>query len=155
VIATARSGKEETARALGADEVVAFDREDVVDAITAKHPGRINGVIDLVNNADAIKRIADIVRPGGGIVSAIRAIGDPAWFAQRSIAASNIAMGQTPQSSRAGLEELLALIDARKVGVQLTPVRSLNDAAIVLAELKTGKLSGNVVLEVAKATVLS
>jgi NADPH:quinone reductase-like Zn-dependent oxidoreductase len=151
VIATARSGKEDAARTFGADEVIVYDREDVVDAVKAAHPGGINAVVDLVNKGDAIPRLAGIVRPGGGIVSAIRSIDDAAWFAQRSITASNIAMAQTPQSSRAGLEELVALIEAGKVRVQLTPVRSLGDAAFVLAELKTGKLSGNVVLEVTSA----
>ncbi len=151
VIATARSGKAEAAWALGADEVVEYDRADVVDAVKASHPGGISAVIDLVNAEDAVKRLAEIVRPGGAVVSAIRSISDAAWFEQRSITASNIAMGQTPQSSRAGLEELLSLIEAGSVTVQLTPAHSLNDASLVLAALKAGKLSGNVVLEVAPA----
>jgi len=97
---------------------------------------------------EAIKRLAPIVRPGGRVASVIRAA-DEAWFAERGIAASNIAMGQTPQSSRAGLDELVALIAAGTVAVRIDSTRPLADAGEVLAAFKSGRLSGNVVLDVA------
>jgi NADPH:quinone reductase-like Zn-dependent oxidoreductase len=148
VIATARSGKEELARALGADEVIAFDRTDVVTAVKAAHPGGVAAALDLVSDAEAIKRLAPIVRAGGSVASVIRAA-DEGWFAERQISATNIAMGQTPQSSRAGLDELVALIAAGTVAVRIDATRPLNDAASVLAAFKSGRLSGNVVLDVA------
>ena len=43
---------------LGVDEFVAYDREDVVAAVKAAHPGGIDAVLDLVDNADAIKAMA-------------------------------------------------------------------------------------------------
>ncbi len=150
VIATARSGKEDAIRALGADHVIVYDRGDVIDAVKAAYPGGITGVIDLVSDADTIVRLAGIVRPGGRVVSANRSIGDTAPFEERAITATNIAMSSTPQSSRAGLEELVALIEAGTLAVHLLPARSLDEAGEVLAAVKGGRLSGNIVLTVAK-----
>ena len=67
VIGTARSGKEDALRALGADEVIVYDRNDVIDGVKAAHPDGITGVIDLVNDGVAIKRLAEIVRNGGRV----------------------------------------------------------------------------------------
>ena len=149
VIGTARSGKEDALRALGADEVIVYDRNDVIDGVKAAHPDGITGVIDLVNDGVAIKRLAEIVRNGGRVVSAIRSIDDAAWFGERGITATNLAMGQTPQSSRAGLEELVALIEAGTVVVDVKAAYPLAEAGAVLAALKSGKTSDNIVLNVA------
>jgi NADPH:quinone reductase-like Zn-dependent oxidoreductase len=149
VIGTARSGKEEALRKLGAGEVIVYDRGDVVDAVKAAHPDGITGVIDLVNDAAGVKRLAAIVRKGGRIVSPVRSIDDVAWFAERGITASNLAMGQTPQSSRASLEELVALIEAGTLVVDVQSAYPLEEAGTVLAALKSGKISGNIVLNIA------
>jgi NADPH:quinone reductase-like Zn-dependent oxidoreductase len=143
VIATARSGKQDFARALGADEIVVYDREDVVAAVKANHPGGIDGVLDVVSAPDALKRMAEIVRPGGRLVSIVRAA-DVAWFAERNITASDYVLG----ASAAGLKELTALFEAGKLVVHLEAVRPLVDAGDVLNALKAGRLSGKVVLEV-------
>lgn len=148
VIATARSGKEELALSLGADEVITFDRSDIVATVKGAHPDGVAAVLDLVSDAEAIKRLAPIVRPGGRIASVIRAA-DEAWFAERQIVASNIAMAQTPQSSRAGLDELVALIAGGTVKVRIDSTRPLADAGETLAAFKSGRLSGNVVLDAA------
>jgi NADPH:quinone reductase-like Zn-dependent oxidoreductase len=149
VIGTARSGKEAGLRTLGADEVIVYDRADVVDAVKAAHPHGITGVIDLVNDAVAIKRVAELVRKGGRVVSPVRSIDDEAWFAERGITASNLAMGQTPQSSRESLEELVALIQAGTLAVEVQSAYPFAEAGSVLAALKSGKISGNIVLNVA------
>jgi NADPH:quinone reductase-like Zn-dependent oxidoreductase len=149
VIGTARSGKQDALRALGADEVIVYDRDDVVATVKAAYPDGITGVIDLVNDSAGVKRLAEIVRKAGRIVSAIRSIDDAAWFGERGITAGNLAMGQTPQSSRAGLEELVALIEAGTVAVDVKAAHPLEEAGAVLAALKSGKISGNIVLNVA------
>jgi hypothetical protein len=44
---------------------------DVIDALHAAHPDRVHAVLDLVSSADAIKRDAEVIRPGGRLVSTI------------------------------------------------------------------------------------
>jgi NADPH:quinone reductase-like Zn-dependent oxidoreductase len=149
IIATARAEKEQFARALGADEVVAYDREDVFAAVKAAHPAGVDGALDLVSDSEGIKRLAGIVRSGGRVVSALRAA-DAAWFAEREIVASNIVMSHTPQSSPAGLRELAGYVTSGVVSVQIDDTRPLEDAGDILAAIKDRRISGKVVLDLAR-----
>lgn len=148
VIGTAHSGKEAFARSLGVERVIVYDREDVVAAVKGAAPDGVDAAFDLVSDRDGIKRLAEVVRPGGRVISAIRSV-DEAWFAERNITASNLGMASTPQSSPAALDELVALIHAGTIRVHLQQTRSLDEAAAVLDELKSGQVSGKVVLRMA------
>src|SRR5580692_7900985 len=89
VIATVRGDADE-ARRLGAEEVYDASAVDVIDALHRSHPYGVDAVLDLVNGSGAINRDAEILKPGGGLVSTIFAA-DEKWFAERHIAAHNIA----------------------------------------------------------------
>ena len=86
MIGTGRSSSEDFARSLGVDEFIAYERQNAVQAVKAAHPDGIDAALDLVDDADAIKALAEIVRPGGSIVSTIRSA-DVDWFAEQKIAA--------------------------------------------------------------------
>src|ERR1700685_976233 len=88
VIATVRGDADE-ARRLGAEEVYDTDSVDVTDALRTSHPSGVDAVLDLVNGKDAIGRDAEILKPGGSLVSTIYAA-DEKWFAERKITAHNI-----------------------------------------------------------------
>jgi NADPH2:quinone reductase len=64
VLATVRGDVDE-ARRLGAEEVYDSRAVDVIDALRADHPDGVDAVLDLVNGSDAIRRDAEIIRPGG------------------------------------------------------------------------------------------
>src|SRR6202034_373034 len=70
VIATVRGDVDE-ARRLGAEEVYDTDAVDVIDAVRAAHPDGVDAVLDLVHDRPAIRRDADILKPGGRLVSTI------------------------------------------------------------------------------------
>jgi NADPH:quinone reductase-like Zn-dependent oxidoreductase len=142
VIATARSGKEAFARKLGAEEVIAYDRDDVVAAVAASRPDGIAGVLDVVSSPEDLQRLAPVVRLGGRVVSIVRAV-EPAWFAERKITASNYVMS----TSAAVLCELAALVEAGTLVVYLEGKRPLAAAGEVLDALEAGRLSGKIVLE--------
>src|SRR5580692_1594195 len=88
VIATVRGDADE-ARRLGAEEVCDAKAVEVVDALRASHPYGVGAVLDLVNDSKTIRRDAEILRPGGSLVSTIYAA-DEGWFAERQIKAHNI-----------------------------------------------------------------
>jgi D-arabinose 1-dehydrogenase-like Zn-dependent alcohol dehydrogenase len=90
---------------VGADEAYDSLDVDVIDAIKRKHPHGVHAVLDVVNGADAIRRDADILKAGGRLVSTLYAADIP-WFAEREIAAENIASVENPLASRQGLTEL-------------------------------------------------
>jgi len=87
VIATVR-GDDGEARQLGAEEVYDSQAVDVIDALHAAHPDGIDAVLDLFSGPDAIKRDAEVIRPGGRLVSTIFAANED-WFAKRQITAHN------------------------------------------------------------------
>lgn len=147
VIGIARSTSAELARELGADEFVAYDTEDVAAAIKAAHPNGVDAVLDLVSDGDAMKAMAGILGADGRIVSPIGSA-DVDWFAQRNIAALNLVMAQTPQSSHTGLRTLLELLEQQRIHVVIAGERPLAEAAEALAESKGGSVNGKIVITV-------
>ncbi len=148
VIATARSGREDVARALGAGEVIAYDRADVIAAVRDAHPGRIDAVLHAANESDDITGFAEIVRPGGRVLSVVRAVHDREWFAQRDIVAENYYMRQTAMFTPDGLNALAAEMESSRLNVRLEAVQPLAQGGPILDAFKTGRQSGKVVLSV-------
>src|SRR6202046_4312882 len=69
VIATVRGDVDE-ARRLGGGEIYDTNAVDVLSAVRSAHPDGIDAVLDLISGPDAIRKDADVLRPGGSIVSA-------------------------------------------------------------------------------------
>ena len=104
VIGTVR-GDPGGARQLGADEVIDSTVTDVFDAVRAAIPNGVDAVFDLVDRAGTIARVAEILKPGGRLVST-QFVADIPWFAGRRIVASNISSGKNPLATAQGLAEL-------------------------------------------------
>ncbi|MHB8433677.1 MAG: NADP-dependent oxidoreductase [Candidatus Tyrphobacter sp.] len=147
VIASGRASNERLARELGADEYVAYDREDVFAAIARAHPGGVDAVLDLVDDADAIGRTAGTIREGGRIVSTIHAA-DAAWFSARKILAENLRMTHTPASSHEGLRTLVKMLEEGRLRTVIAAERPLSEAVDALEESKRGAVAGKLVLMV-------
>lgn len=148
VLATVRSGKEDIARALGADEVFAYDKGDVLAAVHAAHPGGVDAVLHAANESDDVTGFAGVVRSGGHVLSVVRAVHDAAYFAQRNIVAENYYMRQTALFTGEGLEALVAELAAHRISVRLEGTHPLADGGPVLEAFKAGRQSGKVVLAV-------
>ena len=153
VIATVRGDADE-ARRLGAEEVYDTKSADVIAALRASHPQGLDAVLDLVNGKDAILRDADILKPGGSLVSTIFA-SDAAWFAQRKIKAYNIAsnaaestptMTANPVSSPEGLDRIARMLADGTITARITATVTLDGAAQILDRLRTGGLRGKAVI---------
>ena len=147
VIGTAHSGTEGFARELGVEEFIAYDREDAGAALKASHPGGVDAVLDLVSDAGGLKKLAGLVRADGRVVSTIGSA-DVDWLAQRSVAATNLVMAQTPQSSHAGLRALLELLEQERIRVFIADERPLAEAVEALEESKRGSVNGKIIVTV-------
>jgi NADPH2:quinone reductase len=101
VIATVLGDADE-ARRIGSEEVYDTKAVDVFDALRTSHPDGVEAVLDLVNGSDVIRRDAEILKPGGALVST-RYAANEEWFAERQITAFNIATLTNPLSSPQGL----------------------------------------------------
>ncbi len=148
VIGTGRASNESFARSLGVDEFVPYDRGDVFEKLRTEHDGDIDAALDVVDDADAIKRLDGLMRKQGRIVSTIGAA-DPDWFAERGVTAIDLVVNKTPQSSHAGLRTLLELLQQGRIRVTIAAEHSLSDAVVALDESKNGSSGGKLVITVA------
>jgi NADPH:quinone reductase len=146
VIATVRGDADE-ARRLGAEEVYDSQGVDVIDALRAAHPHGVDGVLDLVNGKDAIRRDAEVVRPGGHLVSTIFAA-DEAWFAERQITAHNHATSGNPLISPEGLATVAQMLADGTITARIRSTVALDGAGQVLDELRQGGLRGKAVIRI-------
>ena len=144
VIATVRGDVDE-ARRLGAEEVYDSRADDVIDALRADHPDGVDAVLDLVNGPDAIRRDAEIIRPGGHLVSTIFAA-DEGWFAQRHITAHNHASNTNPLISPRGLATVAQMLAEGTITARIGSTVDLAGAAKVLDDLRRGGLRGKAVI---------
>jgi NADPH:quinone reductase-like Zn-dependent oxidoreductase len=146
VIATVRDDVDE-ARRLGAEEVYDAKTTDVIDALRAAHPSGVDAVLDLVNDKDAIRRDAEILKAGGSLVSTLYAA-DEEWFAQRQIAAHNISSSTNPLASQQGLTEIARMLAEGKITVRIGSLFALEDAGEMLEKLRRGDLSGKTIIRI-------
>jgi NADPH:quinone reductase-like Zn-dependent oxidoreductase len=144
VIATVRGDVEE-ARCLGADEVYNTETVEVVDALRAAHPDGVDAVLDLVNGSNAIRRDAELLKPGGSLVSTLYAA-DERWFAERRITAHNIASNSNPLSSPQGLKEVARMLADGKITARIGSRFELDKADQMLEKLRHGGLRGKTVI---------
>lgn len=63
----------------GADSVIDYRSTDVAGAIRGCAPGGGDAVIDLVNQFDALKGSAALLRPGGQLLSTLFGPIRPSW----------------------------------------------------------------------------
>jgi NADPH:quinone reductase len=144
VIATVRGNADE-ARRLGAAEVYDSQAVEVFDALREAHPGGVDAALDLVNGPDAIRRDAEIIKPGGTVVSTIFAA-DEAWFAERRITAHNHASSANPLLSRQGLDTVARMLADGTITARIRSVAGLDEAGQILERLRTGGLRGKAVI---------
>jgi NADPH:quinone reductase len=144
VIATVR-GDDGEARQLGAEEVFDSQAVDVIDALHAAHPDGVDAVLDLVSGPDAIKRDAEVIRPGGRLVSTVFAA-DEGWFAKRQIAAHNHSSRANPLISPQGLTTVGQMLADGTITARIGSTVDLDAAGRVLEELRHGGLHGKAII---------
>jgi NADPH2:quinone reductase len=144
VIATVRGDADE-ARRLGAEEVYDTKAGDAVSALHAAHPEGVDAVVDLVNDADLIRRDAEILKSGGSLVSTIFAA-DEKWFAEREITAQNLVGNLNPLSSPQGLTDVARMLADGIITARIRSTVELDGVAQVLEKLRNGGLGGKAVI---------
>jgi NADPH:quinone reductase-like Zn-dependent oxidoreductase len=144
VIATVRGDVDE-ARTLGAAEVYDSEAVDVIDAVRADHPDGVDAVLDLVSGRDAIGRDAEIIRPGGRLVSTVFAAAE-GWFAARQITAHNHASSSNPLMTPEGLTTVAQMLVDRTITARIRSTVALDAAGQALDEIRRGGLHGKAVI---------
>jgi len=144
VIATVRGDVDE-ARRIGAEEVYDAEAVDVVDALRTSHPDGVEAVLDLVNGSDVICRDAEILKPGGGLVST-RYAADKEWFAERQITAFNIATVANPLSSPQGLTKVARMLADGTIIARIRSIIQPDHIGEMREKIRNTGLHGKVVI---------
>ena len=144
IIGSGHSGKESRASELGVDRYISYDKEDVVETLGKE---QVDAVIDLVDDASTAKRLQKVLKRDSAILSTIGALKPDEWK-KLGITAYNLALTKTPQSSHAGLRELVRLVEQGTIRVKISTERDLQDAALALEQSKNGSVDGKIVLTV-------
>ncbi len=144
VIATVRGDVDE-ARRLGAAEVYDSQAVVVIDALRADHPDGVDAVLDLVSGRDAIGRDAEVIRPGGRLVSTLFAA-DEGWFAARQITAHNHASSSNPLMTPQGLTTVAQMLADGTITARIRSIVALDAAGLALDEIRRGGMHGKAVI---------
>jgi len=104
-----------------------------------------HAVLDLVSGPDAIRRDAEVIRPGGRLVSTIFAA-DESWFAGRRITALNHASSANPLVSPEGLTTVAQMLADGTITARIRSTIDLDAAGLVLEQLRRGGLRGKAVI---------
>ncbi|ROP65303.1 NADP-dependent oxidoreductase [Curtobacterium sp. PhB115] len=138
VIATASPRSIDAVRAAGADQVIDHTRTDLLDAL--------DGQVDVLLNLAPIEpeqfaAYVDAVRDGGVVVSTTAFMATPD-DASRGVRAATVFV----QPNRERLAQLVALVDAGELTVEVTRRIPLEELTALHAEASEGRISGKVVV---------
>jgi NADPH2:quinone reductase len=141
VVAVCSADNADYVRALGAAEVIDYAAGDVADAVRASHPDGIDAVAAMHGDAQGIARLAEQVRSGGHVASAVGSA-DADELASRGIEGTNV-MGMVTTAS---LELLAGMLERKEIASPEIRSFPLADAGKAFAEVATGHVRGKVVI---------
>jgi NADPH2:quinone reductase len=141
VVAVCSGESADYARRLGAAEVIDYTVEDVVEAVGARFADGIQGIADMHGDKEVVARLAEKVRPGGHVTSAVGSA-DAEALGQRGIEATNVRGNVTTAS----LEALARMLERGEIHSPELHSFSLTDGAEALTAIGSGHVRGKIVV---------
>lgn len=143
VIATGGADTETALRELGAEKVIDHHRAPVLQQVQQQYPQGIDGMIDLVSNAEAFSALLVILHQGGVALSTIWSAA-PEQMQQQGLRGGNI----EAQISADELAQLLQSVARGELQVPVERLVSIKQAPEMLAQNKAGGSRGKTVLNI-------
>ena len=141
VVAVCRGENADYARRLGAAEVIDYTAGDVVEVVRSSHPDGVDAIADMHGDRESVTRLAEQVRPGGHVASAVGAA-DVEALGGRGIDATNV-MGTVTTAS---LDALAAMLERGEMTSPDITSFSIANAGEALAAVATGHVRGKIVV---------
>jgi NADPH2:quinone reductase len=144
VVAVCRGENADYARRLGAADVIDYTAGDLAEAVRSRHSDGIDAIADMHGDKESVARLAEQVRFGGHVASAVGAA-DAEALRARGIQATNVVGRVTTVS----LDALAAMLERGEI---VSPeIRSfpLTDAGEAFAALGTSHVRGKIVVSLA------
>jgi NADPH2:quinone reductase len=143
VVAVCHGENGDYARRLGAANVVDYTTGDIVEAVRSKYPDGIDAIADMHGDKEGLARLAEQVRSGGRVASAVGAV-DAEALGGRGVEATNI-MGRVTTES---LEALSGMLAAGEIAAPEIRSFTLAEAGDALAAVATHHVRGKIVVTV-------
>jgi NADPH:quinone reductase len=140
VLAISSAASADYAQKLGAAEAIDYAAGDVVEAVRSLAPDGVD-VIAEMHGGDDTARLAELVRSGGRVVSAVGGA-DEETLKARGIEAANI----TGMVSTASLETLAGMLERGEIASPETKTFPLAEAAEAFDQVATGHTRGKIVV---------
>lgn len=141
VVAVCSGENADYARRLGAAEVIDYTAGDVAEAARSRYPDGIDAIADMHGDKEGVAALAEQVRSGGHVASAVGAA-DAEALGGRGIEATNV-MGKVSTDS---LDALAAMLEKGEItSPDILPI-SLADAVQGLAAVATGHVRGKIIV---------
>ncbi|MDP9271218.1 MAG: NADP-dependent oxidoreductase [Chloroflexota bacterium] len=141
-LAVTRTVNHAYARELGAAETLDYETGELVNAVRAAHPEGIAAVLDMVGDKEAIGRLAELVRPGGHVVSMMGAA-DADALASLKVTGVNVRTQATTEKLER-LAGFVAIGTLRRPEITTLP---LGNAGQALAEIAGRHVRGKLVIQ--------
>ncbi len=129
------------ARRLGAADVIDYAADDVVEAVRSRYSGGIDAIADMHGDRETIAGLAELVRSGGHVASAVGAA-DAEVLGGRGIEATNV-MGKVQSAL---LQALAAMLERGEITSPDIRSFSLADAGQALAAVGSGHVRGKFIV---------
>lgn len=143
VIAVTRAVNSDYVKGLGADEVIDYSTQDVVEAVRKSQPEGIAGVVHTSGDAETVEALSALVNEGG-FVTSMRGGAKIEDLAKRNITGINV----MTMTTTAVLEKLAALVETGKLKRPQIKIYKLEDANQAFDEIGTGHAHGKLVVEI-------
>jgi NADPH:quinone reductase-like Zn-dependent oxidoreductase len=141
VVAVCSATNADYARSLGATDAIDYKAGDLVEAVRSRHPDGIDTVADLHGERDTVARLAEQVRSGGHVVSAVGSA-DTEALGARGIEGMNV-MGRATTESLTTLAGMLERGEI--VSPELHPY-PLDRADEAIEQIGSGHVRGKIVV---------
>ncbi|ATL45860.1 alcohol dehydrogenase [Chitinophaga caeni] len=128
---------------LGAKEIIDHTKAPVIPQAQVKHPEGVDGLIDLVSNAEEFDKMCGLVKPGGTALTTLF-VANAEAIRSKGLKGGNFETKGSPEA----LDELSNMIDQQKIIVPVGNIISLKEAPEAVALSKNGKARGKTVIEI-------
>jgi NADPH:quinone reductase len=142
VLAVARGANSEYLRELGAAEVIDYEKEDPVEAVTSRYSSGVDVLVDLMGDRTTVQRLFEAVREGGRAACVTRPPADV--VTRRRLRAEPIMAVATTER----LADVARLLDAGALKLPAIRTYPLERAAEALVESERGHVRGKLVVTV-------
>jgi NADPH:quinone reductase-like Zn-dependent oxidoreductase len=143
VVAACRRENADYARSLGAEDIIDYTSEEVIDSVRSRYPDGVDAIADMYGDKEEVARLAEQVRSGGRVASAVGAV-DGEVLKTRGIEATNV-VGMVATEA---LDALAKMLEAGEIVAPEIHAYALVDSSEALAAIATGHTRGKIVVTV-------